>query len=63
MFQSNPCDNTRLALGKCKQDFEALYEKKVEGIILRARARWHEHGENILNTSYILRNATMLKST
>ena len=31
---------------KCKQVLEALYEDKVEGIILRARARWHEHGEN-----------------
>ena len=41
MFQTNPCDNTRLALDKCKQDFEALYEEKV-GVILRARARWHE---------------------
>ena len=39
MFQTNPCDNMRLALEKCKQDFEALYEEKVEGIILRARAR------------------------
>ena len=45
MFQTNPCDSTRLALEKCKQGFEALYEDKVEGIILRARARWHEHGE------------------
>jgi len=45
MFQTNPCIITRLALDKCKQDFEALYEDKVEGIILRARARWHEHGE------------------
>ena len=45
MFQTNPCDSTRLALEKCKQDFEALYEEKVEGIILRARARWHEHAE------------------
>ena len=45
MFQTNPCDNTRLALEKCKQDFEALYEGKVEEIVLRARARWHEHAE------------------
>ena len=51
MFQTNPCDNTRLALEKCKQDFEALYEGKVEEIVLRARARWHEHGEKIVNTS------------
>ena len=29
MFQTNPCNNTRLALEKCKQDLEALYEDKV----------------------------------
>ena len=47
MFQTNPCNNTRLALEKCKQDLEALYEDKVEEIIPRARAQWHEHGEKI----------------
>ena len=52
MFQTNPCNNTRLELEKCKQDLEALYEDKVEGIILRARARWHEHGEK--NSKYFL---------
>jgi len=52
MFQTNPCNNTRLALEKCKQDLEELYEDKVEGIILRARARWHEHGEK--NSKYFL---------
>ena len=31
---------------------EHLYEKKVEGIIIRSRARWHEHGEK--NSKYFL---------
>ena len=44
MFQTNPCDNTRVIMERCKYDLEALYEDKVEGMILRARARWHEHG-------------------
>ena len=52
MFQTNPCNNTRLALEKCKQDPEALCEDKVEGIIQRARVRWHEHGEK--NSKYFL---------
>jgi len=51
MFQTNPCDPC-LALEKCEQDFEALYEEKVEGIILQARAQWHEHGEK--NSKYFL---------
>ena len=29
-----------------------LYEKKVEGIIIRSCARWHEHGEK--NSKYFL---------
>ena len=24
---------------------ERFYDKKTEGIIVRSRARWHEHGE------------------
>ena len=29
-----------------------MYDKKVEGLIIRARARWHEHGEK--NSKYFL---------
>ena len=29
-----------------------MYGKKVEGLIVRARARWHEHGEK--NSKYFL---------
>ena len=50
IFQTNPCIITRLALEKCEQDFEALYEDKVDGIMLPARARWHKHGEK--NSKY-----------
>jgi len=33
-----------------------MYDKKVEGIIVRSRARWYEHGElEILNISLIKR--------
>ena len=31
---------------------ERLFEEKVEGIIVRSRARWHEHGEK--NSKYFL---------
>ena len=36
----------------CKNELESMYDKKVEGIIIRARARWHEHGEK--NSKYFL---------
>ena len=38
MFQTNLCNIMPLALEKCKQDFEALWEDKVEVIILCAKA-------------------------
>ena len=28
-----------------QEELETFYEKKVEGIIIRSRARWYEHGE------------------
>ena len=35
-----------------KSELEALYDQKVEGIIVRSRARWHEHDEK--NSKYFL---------
>ena len=32
-------------MDKFKNELETLYDEKVEGIVVRARARWHEHGE------------------
>ena len=28
-----------------QENLETFYEEKTKGIIIRARARWHEHGE------------------
>ena len=35
-----------------KSELELMYDKKVEGLIIRVRARWHEHGEK--NSKYFL---------
>ena len=51
-FQENPNDATRLQLENLKNELEILYDEKVEGIITRARVRWHEHGEK--NSRYFL---------
>ena len=51
-FQENPNDVTRLQAENLKNELEALYDEKVEGIIIRARVRWHEHGEK--NSRYFL---------
>ena len=39
-------------LNAAKERLEPFYEEKVKGIIIRARARWHEHGER--STKYFL---------
>ena len=39
-------------LNAVKERLESFYEEKVKGIIIRARARWHEHGER--STKYFL---------
>lgn len=44
-FQENPNEFTRLEIDKFKNELETLYDEKVEGIAVRARARWHKHGE------------------
>ena len=51
-FQDNPCENTRITIERCKSEFELMYDKKVEGLIIRTRARWHENGEK--NSKYFL---------
>ena len=52
IFQDNPCETTRLKAEGVKSELEALYDENVEGIIIRSRARWHEHGEK--NSKYFL---------
>ena len=50
IFQDNPCEETKIAMERTKIELENLYDEKVNGIITRARARWHEHGET--NSKY-----------
>ena len=39
-------------LNEAKNILESYYEEKTRGVIIRARARWHEHGER--STKYFL---------
>ena len=45
IHELNPSDDTFHNLEKLKSELELLEERKTEGTIVRARARWHEHGE------------------
>ena len=51
-------------MDKFKNELETLYDERVEGIVVRARARWHEHGEK--SSKYFLnlekRNNIILKN-
>ena len=40
-----PCDSLTSRCHEARENLEAFYEEKTKGIIIRARARWHEHGE------------------
>ena len=51
-FEKDPSDYNRARLNEIKEKMELFYEEKTNGIIVRARARWHEHGER--STKYFL---------
>ena len=52
MFQNDPSQENLATLNSWKERTEKFYEKKVEGIIVRSRARWHGHGER--NSKFFL---------
>ena len=51
-FENDPNDLNKSRLNEVKEKLELFYEEKTNGIIVRARARWHEHGER--STKYFL---------
>ena len=44
-FERDPNNLNGDILNSAKEELELFYEEKVKGIIIRARAHWHEHGE------------------
>ena len=44
-FPQNPNDETLKELDFWQTQLETFYDKKIEGSIIRSRARWHEHAE------------------
>ena len=41
----DPNNSNVNALNSAKDNLELFYEEKVQRIVIRARARWHKHGE------------------
>ena len=52
IHEIDPNDLNASILNSAKDMLELFYEEKVKGIIIRARARWHEHGDK--STKYFL---------
>ena len=52
VFQIDPSKKNLVAWNVFRERMQKMYEEKVEGIIVRSLARWHEHGEK--NSKYFL---------
>ena len=52
VFQNNPSQENLSTLNVLKEKMEQMCDKKVEGIIIRSRARLYEHGEK--NSKYFI---------
>ena len=52
VMQSDIIFSVLVTLNVLKEKMDKIYEEEVKGIILRSRARWHEHGEK--NSRYFL---------
>ena len=51
-FEQDPSDSNLNTVNEAKEILESYYKEKARGVIIRARARWHEHGER--STKYFL---------
>ena len=51
-FEQNSCEEVEKILDECKAKLENFYEENANGLIVRARTRWHEYGEK--STKYFL---------
>ena len=51
-FERNPDDVNATRYYETRERLESFYDHKTKGIIIRARARWHENGEK--STKYFL---------
>ena len=45
VFENNPIDLKATYYNDAREKLENFLEVKIKGVIVRARARWHEHGE------------------
>ena len=46
IYENDSCENSLNSLITAREKLEIFYEEKTRRLIIRARARWHEYGEN-----------------
>ena len=44
-FEDDPSEDNKSRLYEVKEKLEQSYDEEIKGVIIRARARWHEYGE------------------
>lgn len=54
VFQKNPSQENLSNLNVLKENMEQVYDKKVEGIVVRSRVRWYEHGQKNSNFFFFI---------
>ena len=57
----NPSDSLNKDMEKTEMELKILREKKVNGIITRAKAKWQVEGEKVPAISVIFRKGITLK--
>ena len=67
-FKADPNNANSNILSAAKESLEAFYDEKLNGVLIRARARWHQHGEksskyflNLKNRNHIKKHMRKLK--
>ena len=53
-FETNPNDRNANILNSAIDTLELFYEEKVKEIIIRARERWYEHGEESTKYNFLI---------
>ena len=63
IMNSAPSELIQLSLNNKKIEFERKREEKVEGILLRSKANWHENGEKCSQYFCKLEKKNFIKKT
>jgi hypothetical protein len=62
-MNSAPSELIQSSLNNKKIEFERKREEKVEGILLRSKANWHENGEKCSQYFYKLEKKNYIRKT